>query len=466
LDKKISIIDENKTPLSIIITLALPILLENILMSLVNAVDTAMVGSLGATATAGVSINQAPMMLINGVVMSFGMGFTILIARNVGAENNERAKHLIRQAIITVVALGTPLAVLFYALAEKIPMWMGGEAEILQAAATYNRIIATCMMFRSLMMVLTAIYRGYGDSRTPLIMNTFINALNVVGNYILIFETHNVNIFGNEITVFGAGLGVAGAAISTAASTILGAFILLALLFIRKTPMQISLKDSFTPDFKELQNVAKISLPAMFERFTMSGASVIVASTVASLGTVAIASNSLAGTAESISFMPGFAFGMAITTLVGQSLGAGKEELAEEFVSLTKKLGAAVMFITGLGLFVFSAQIIGIFTPDERVIQLGSDALKILAVIQVPQVLATIYSGALRGAGDTKGTFIITLISMWGVRILGSIITVRVLHFGLLAVLVSMCTDNVVRFVLFHFRYKKGKWKTTLRGGN
>lgn len=461
---KISIIDDNKKPIAIILTLALPIFLENVLMSLVGAIDTAMVGSLGANATASVSISQAPMMMINGVIMALGTGFTALIARSVGAEEHVRAKHLIRQAILMVVSLGTPLAILCFALARKIPMWMGASPEVLELATTYNRIIALCMMFRGLMMVLTAIYRGYGDGKTPLYLNVFINTLNVVGNYLLIFPTRTITLFGNEMTMIGAGWGVAGAAAATAASTILGSTILLTMLFVRKTPMQISLKDSFMPDFSELKLVGKISLPAMFERFTMSGAQVVVASTVASLGTIAVASNSVASTAESISFMPGFAFGMTVTTLVGQSLGANRPELAKEFVSLTNKIAGLVMFVTSVGLFMFSASIIGFFSPDPEVIALGSEVLRILALIQIPQAWAMVFSGALRGAGDTTSPFVITLISMWGIRILGAVLTVRVFHLGLPAVFICSCTDNVVRCILFFIRYKQGKWQTALQG--
>ena len=347
-------------------------------------------------------------------------------------------------------------------LSRQIPIWMGGAPEILDDAQSYIRIIAFSMLFRGLMMVLTAIFRGFGDSRTPMIINIGINLLNVVGNYLLIYSTHDVTLFGHTFTVWGAGWGVAGAALSTSGSQILGSLVLLFMCFTpRSGPMRISIHESFRPSKETIQEVFRVSLPVMFERFTTSGAFVITSSIIASLGTISLAANSLAGQAESLSFMPGFAFGTAVTTLVGQSLGADNVPLARKYVRLSGIIGSVVMFIMSIFLFIFSDGIISIFTPDAAVIELGGQLLRILALIQVPQMLAMVFSGALRGAGDTKSPFLITLFSMWGVRILGSFIFVRLLGKDLPWVCAAMCTDNVVRFVLFLARYLQGKWAVT-----
>jgi len=457
--KTFSIVDESANPWKIIILLAWPIFLEQILVSLVQAVDTAMVGSLGANATASVAISQSPNMMINGVIMAMGVGFTSLVARSVGAGDTERAKSLIRQAILLVIAIGLPLAVLCFCLARHIPMWMGGAEDILDTAATYNRIFACGMLFRGMTMVLTAIYRGFGDSKTPMKINIAVNLMNVVGNFLMIYPTRQLSVFGVEFTMFGFGWGVAGAATATALSTIIGSLALLGVTFFRKSELQLSFKDDFRPNWKEISSVFKISFPAMCERFVMSGASVIVASTVASLGTVAVASQNLAGTAESLSFMPGFAFGTAATTLFGQSIGAKRPELGKKYVSYTIRLGAAVMFVMTLVMFFGSRFIMSIFTPDEAVIEMGSVLVKILALIQVPQMIAMVYSGALKGAGDTKSPFLVALFSMWGVRVLGVTICVRLLGMGMTALCTCMCTDNVVRFILFSTIYRREKWR-------
>ena len=214
----VSVTDPNSKPIQVIVMLAWPIFLEQVLVSLVQSVDTAMVGSLGAAATASISISQTPINLINSVIMALGVGFTTMIARAVGAKQLEYSRLLIRQSILVVVGLGIPLSVLTFALSRKIPMWMGAAPEIWDDAQTYIRIIACSMLFRGLLMVLTAIYRGFGDSKTPMMVNIAINLVNVLGNYLLIYQTREISVFGNSFTMWGAGMGVAGAAIATAAS--------------------------------------------------------------------------------------------------------------------------------------------------------------------------------------------------------------------------------------------------------
>jgi len=457
--KSNTLINENVKPSTTILLLAWPVLVEQILSTLVHSIDTAMVGSLGATATAGVSISGTPMMLINGMVMSFGMGFTALIARMVGAQNYERANSLIRQALSTVLMLGIPMSIICYLLSEDIPRWMGAAPDVLAIATGYNKIMAYGMIFRTLTMVLSAIYRGYGDTKTPMIINTSVNLINVVGNYLLIYAPHDVTLFGKTFHVWGAGLGVNGAAISTSGTIAIGAAVMLSMTFLRPSRLQISIKDSFKLVKEDMKSVTTISIPLMLQRFVMGAASVVIASTVASLGTIAVASNSLAATIESFCYMPGFAFASAATTLVGQSLGAERPDLGERYVATCIKIASAAMGVGSLLLFIFSPQLISLFTPDARVIELGGQLVKLLATIQIPCVVADIYSGALRGAGDTKVPFYMTLVSMWGVRVLGATIFIRFIGLGIHWVIVAMNTDNIVRMLLFRYRYRQGEWK-------
>ncbi len=453
------LIDDRVKPSTTIMLLAWPVLVEQILSTLVHSADTAMVGALGANATAAVSISGTPMMLINGIVMSFGMGFTALIARSVGAQDYERARSLTRQALVTVLLLGLPISALCFSLSEAIPKWMGAEPDVLVLATGYNQIIAVGRFFMTLTMVLSAIYRGYGDTKTPMIVNTSVNLGNIVGNYLLINPTHDVTLFGKTFTIWGAGWGVNGAAVSTAGTIMIGAIVMLVMTFVRKAPQQIHIGESFKLQKHDMDAVMKISVPMMFERFVMGGASVIIASTVASLGTVAIASNSLAATVESFSLMPGFAFGSACTTLVGQSLGANRPDMVDKYVNTTIKISVTIMGIASVLMFIFSPQLISLFTPDAQVIQTGGELVKLLALIQVPYIISQIHSGALRGAGETKSLFIITLISMWGVRVLGATLFIRVLGWGIHWVIVAMDTDNIVRMVLYYLRYRKDDWK-------
>ena len=234
--QKVSVVDESRKPSLTIVMLAWPVFIEQILVSMVSYVDTAMVGYMGANATAAVSISNSPNMLVNGTIMAIGVGFTAMISRSIGAEDLQRAKDLMRQALLVVVALGLPLMCILLLLAEKIPLWMGAQAEILPDAAAYNRIIAASLVFRTMSMIITSIMRGYGDTKTPMFVNIGVNIVNVIGNFLLIYPTRTMSLFGLEFTMIGAGWGVAGAAVATSGSATIGALIMLAVIFLKKTP--------------------------------------------------------------------------------------------------------------------------------------------------------------------------------------------------------------------------------------
>jgi Na+-driven multidrug efflux pump len=163
-----------------------------------------------------------------------------------------------------------------------------------------------------------------------------------------------------------------------------------------------------------------------------------------------------------MSYMPAFAFQMAITTLVAQSLGAKKPDLAVRFLKWTMGIGAVVMAITTAFLYIFAAPIIGIFTPDAEVIAVASECLKVVALIQVPQMAAWVFAGLLRGSGDTKVCFYITASTNWGVRTLFSVIAVRLFNLPLIAVVYVMCVEILIRLAVLYLRYKSGKWKTAM----
>ena len=461
--KSIDIINTDRSRKATVMMLAWPILVEQMLASLVQAADSAMVGSLGAAATASVAINSAPNMLINQIFFALGLGFTSLIARSVGAGDRDRARHLTEQAVTLVFIVGIALSFVTFSLARAIPSWMGGEEIILHDAETYNRILSLSLLFRAYTMVLTAIYRGYGDTHSPMVVNVLVNVLNVIGNYFMIYPTREVMFFGHSFEMFGFGWGVAGAAVATTLSGVIGGMSLLFLSFRKNAIIRIGFDSGLVPDRREMSAVFRIATPAILERCIMSSAFIVVGRAIASLGTVAVAANNLAGTAESLSYMPGFAFGAAATTLFGQSIGSGNEELGKQYVKETLQLGTIVMAVMTVLMFTFSNQIMGIFTPDQEVIEIGSVLLKILAVIQIPQMMSSVYSGAVKGAGDSTTPFLIALASMWGVRLLGVVFCVHVLGMGLYAVCVCTCVDNVVRFSLFHHTYHKGTWRKRMK---
>lgn len=463
--KKLNVTDESRSAAMTIILLAWPVLLEQIFTTLVSFADTAMVGSLGAQATAAVSISNSPVFLLNGIIMSLGVGITALVARATGAGDEALVRKLMRHAVLVLLYIGLPMALLIISLHRMIPLWMGAGAEILDTAATYNLIVSLGRPFMIASMILNSAFRGYGDTKTPMLLNLVMNVVNVIFNFLLIYPTRELTVLGFTFTMFGAGWGVAGAAVATALGMVLAGAMAFGVAFRKTNPYRVSFaeKGSFLPDKPLSRQIFSISLPAMLERICMSSSGILVTSSVATLGTANIAANSLALSAESLSYMPAFAFQMAITTLVGQALGAKKPRLAEKFVRTTQAMGFVVMCFTGLGLYVFAEPILHIFTPDREVILLAAACLRLMGFIQPPQLMAWVFGGALRGAGDTKSVFYISAFTNWAVRTLFSVLAIRAWGMGLYSIYVVMSVEIIIRLGMLYLRYRSGKWKTTLQ---
>ncbi len=463
--KQIDVTDESRSTWKTIVLLAWPVLVEQIFTTLVSFADTAMVGSLGAWATASVSISNSPIFLLNGIIMALGVGITALVARAKGAGNDELVKKLMRHAVLVILYIGVPIVLVILCLSRKIPLWMGADADILDTAAQYNLITAFGRIFNLTAMVLNSAFRGYGDTKTPMVLNLVMNIVNIIGNFLLIYPTRPLTVLGLTFTMPGAGWGVAGAAAATAIGMAVSGLMALYVAFNPGNPYHVSMggKGSLRPDKALTRQIVYISFPAMLERICMSSSGIFVTSSIATLGTANIAANSLSLSAESLSYMPAFAFQTAITTLVGQSLGADKPKLAEKFVRATMWMGTTVMFFTGLGLYIFAAPIIGIFTPDGEVIGIASRCLQLMGLMQIPQIAAWIFSGVLRGAGDTTVNFYISASTNWGIRTLFSVLAIRAFHLDLYATYIVMAVEILVRMFVLYLRYRSGKWKTIMK---
>jgi len=465
-EKRLLLLDETRNPVKNILWLAWPIFLENVLTTLVGYADTAMVGSMGAYATASVSISNSVVMLFNGVIMALGVGITAMISQSVGAGDTKLTKKLTVQALLILLFLGVPVTAILVGLHRLIPLWMGAGEDIIEYAAQYNLIVTFGRFFSMASMMIFAALRGCGDTKSPLRINILVNVINVIGNFFLINPTRTATILGMDVLIPGAGWGVAGAAAATTLSMTYGGVSALLILIRRKnSPMHINLKeDPFRPDWGLLGKIFAISVPAMVERFCMSGSNIIISRAIASLGTVTIAAHTVYVTAESIAFMPGFAFASACTTLVGQSVGAGKKELATKYMKTCTWLAIGIMTFMGTLLFFFGKYVLVLFSQDPEVLALSAVCIRIAACLQPGQTGAGVIAGGLRGAGDTLWPAIIIICSQFTIRAIGGgVIAIGVLGYGLPAAVLCMAIESYVRIFLFYLRARTGKWKEGIR---
>ena len=158
--KQINIMDESRSPIMTILLLAWPVFVDQIFTTLVSFADTAMVGSLGAAATASISISNSPVFLLNGLIMSLGVGITALVARATGAGDGELVKKLMRHALLAILYVGVPVTLVIIALYRQIPIWMGADVAILDTAAQYNLIVSCGRIFSLTAMILNSAFRG------------------------------------------------------------------------------------------------------------------------------------------------------------------------------------------------------------------------------------------------------------------------------------------------------------------
>lgn len=441
------------------VRLAWPALAENLLATLVQFIDTAMVGALGATATAAVAVavNATPIWLLNGIVTSVGVGGTALVARMIGAKDREGAEAAARQVFLAAVALAVTLFAATMIVAPYVPRWMRAEPVLHADATAYLRLVGLAFIPHYTGMALGSVLRGAGDTRTPMWIAAAANVLNVLGNFLLIYETRTLQLFGLSLPVWGAGMGVRGAAISTAVSTGLAGLWMVWAITRPKSRLRLSLH-RLRPNADLLRRIFRVGFPAALERVTINVGQLFFVGMIAAIGTAQLAAHHLAVTVESLSYMPGFAFGVAATTLVGQSLGATDVPAAKAQGRLTIGIGVVVMTLIGVGLFAFAHCLIAMLTPDGTVREIGTVLIRICALEQPFMALSMVGSGALRGAGDTRVPFVISLIGMWGVRLVLARWFVYGLGWGVNGAWYAMVLDVAVRGTLMGARFARGKW--------
>lgn len=457
--KSLNLLDKSIPTWKLVIMLAWPSIIEQLLHTAVNYVDTAMVGSIGTYATAAIGVCTSTIFLLMGVMNATGLGFSVMVARKIGEGNHEEARTILRQSMLAVVTVGLGLTLLVeLILAPNLPRWMGAEPDVLPHAVTYFRVIGANYLLNTGMIMATNMLRCMGDTKTPLKFNILTNLVNVAGNFLLIYPTRRLTLGSLTFTMPGAGWGVGGAAAATALATAFSAVCLLSVLFRRKGPLQISLRDDYKPQPAILKQAFHLGVPSFLERAVISGGQIVSTAMISGLGTAALAAHQLANSGESLCYMPIFGFSIAATTLVAQNLGAGDKERAFKQGAWSTWMAVAVMCTASAIMFALAPNIIDLFSNDAAVIALGGRVLRIEAFAEPFFAIATVIAGVLRGAGDTRWPFYISLAGMWLMRVPIAFVLIHLFGWGLEAIWVGMAVDLFVRGVLCLWRFYKRTW--------
>ncbi len=458
MESKASITTENTT-WKAILKLALPAVIEQFLQTVVNYVDTAMVGSIGVHASAAIGLTTPVIFMVFGVMYSMGIGFSVLVSHNIGSGNLEHAKNIIRHGLITALVAGGLISLFaVLVLAPKLPLWMGAANDVGSSATIYMRIFGSAYIFNMLTMVSSAILRASGDTKTPLIYNTITNVINVVFNFFLIYPSRNLNILGLTVFMPGAGLGIAGAAIATAISIAFTGISLTIVLFIKRSPIRLDKSSKIVPDISIVRSAFKLSLPVFFERVTISAGQVVTTALITSLGTISLAAHQIAGTGESLCYMPASGFAMAAASLTGRCLGAGREDLAFSSGRLALRMAVLTLIFNSFLMYTFSYNITDFFSNDESAIELGAKMLRVEVLAEPFLAIGIVSGGIFQGGGDVKRTLMISIIGVWAVRVPSSYIMLKFFDMGLLSVWYAMILDWFTRALLSLWRFYSKKW--------
>ena len=446
----------NKEMIGIILSLAWPTMLEQLMQTTVQYIDTAMVGSLGTQATAAVGSTGTINWLVSGSIGALSIGFLSYIAKACGAKDMKNAKRAASQAVLMVLMVGSFFTLLTVGLSSRIPVWMQVDKDIQELSGKYFMILYSPMLFRTATIIFGNVLRAVGDTKTPMKIGVLVNMINVVLNFLFIYPTRKIVICGRNVTIYGLGKGVLGAAMASAVAFCVGGILITVVLF--RHPVISPKKERMKPQWDILKPCLTVAIPNMLQRFGTSLGYVFFAAMINSVGEVATAAHTIANTVESLFYIPAFGMQTAAATLAGNAYGAkdakGMKDLSNMFIPIEVTL----MFITGSALFAVAPTFMGIFSSNGEVIDLGAMVLRMVAVSEPFYGFSIIVEGFMQGVGKTKEPFVYNIIGMWGIRIVGTFICTQIFSFGLVAAWACMIAHNLLLFGMFLISYLKGSW--------
>ena len=433
--------------LRLIVQLSIPSILAQISATVMFFIDAAMVGHLGEKATAAIGLVETTTWLMGGLGAAVNMGFSVQVAHFIGANDFEAARRVLRQSLVCSLIWSVTLSMAGIAVHSYLPYWLGGSADIARDASLYFMYIGIFGIFFQMEGLAGSMLKCSGNMKVPSVLNIMMCCLDVLFNYIFIYVLH---------------LGVVGAAYGTGMAEIITAALMLWFLLCRSDMLRLFGRNekgevrAFRPTSDVVSTAFKIGAPMGLQHLLMGGAQIVSTIIVAPLGTVAIAANSLAITVESLCYMPGYGIAEAATTLVGQGIGAGQRLLTRSLAMMSVGLGIAVMTVMGVLMALFAPELMAMMSPVEAVIAEGASVLRIEAWAEPMFAAAIVCNGVFIGAGDTLKPAIMSLTSMWGVRL--TLAAWLAHNYGLRGVWTAMATELTFRGIIFLVRFFHGAW--------
>ena len=426
----------------LIVSLSIPSILAQISATVMFFIDASMVGHLGAKASAAIGLVETTGWLMGGLASAANMGFSVQVAHFIGANDFEAARRVLRQSMVCCLVWALMISLISVIISPFLPYWMGGSEEIARDASIYFAIFGLAGIFFQAEGLAGSMLKCSGNMKIPSMLNIGMCVMDVIFNYLFIYILD---------------LGVMGAAIGTGIAMLITAVLMLYFLLVKSKMLSlVGRPGSFKPKSDTVGTAFKIGAPMGLQHLLMGGAYIVSTMIVAPLGTIAIAAHSLAITVESLCYMPGYGIAEAATTLVGQGIGAGQKLLTRSFARMSVGLGIAVMTVMGVLMWTFAPELMSLMSPVEEVIAQGTQVLRIEAWAEPLFAAAIVCNGVFIGAGDTMIPAIMSLASMWAVRL--TLAASLAPKYGLKGVWTAMAIELTFRGCIFLTRLFKGKW--------
>jgi len=444
--------------LRLIVSLSIPSILAQISATVMFFIDASMVGHLGAKASAAIGLVETTTWLMGGLGMAANMGFSVQVAHAIGANDFKRARKILRQSLVCCFIWSLAISLIALSVSYPLPYWLGGSEDITHDASLYFALIGVFGIFFQMEGLAGSMLKSSGNMKIPSILNIGMCVMDVCFNYLFIYILD---------------MGVVGAALGTGAAEFITALLMLYFLLWRSDMLGIfksgedtDIEDyertwrKFRPKADVVRNAFDIGAPMGLQHMLMGGAQIVSTLIVAPLGTVAIAAHSLAITVESLCYMPGYGIAEAATTLVGQGIGAGQKLLTRSFARMSVGLGMMVMTLMGVLMWIFAPELMSLMTPVDDIIKVGAQSLRIEAFAEPMFAAAIVCNGVFIGAGDTLRPAIMSLGSMWGVRL--TLAALLATTYGLPGVWTAMAIELTFRGAIFLVRLFHGGWVKSL----
>ena len=430
----------------LIMLMSLPAILAQLSMCLMSYIDAAMVGRLGSAQAAAVGLMSSSTWLFGSFCYGNSSGFTVQIAHRCGAGDYDGAKRIFREGFFTVLGISVILALVAMAISGSLPHWLRGGPDIVDDARAYFRIYTLFLPVFQLAVYCESALIASGNMKVPSYTSVIMCVLDVVFNYIFIFKL---------------GKGVAGAALGTGLAEVCAGLFLLYYACKCSSELRQDLRvEKKEGESREIMGQAfGITWPLWIQNLVSRGAYVAATFIIAPLGTIAIAANSFAIIAEGFCYLPGFGVQDAATSLVGQSLGAGRKELARRLSWISIACGAGMMTLLAVLMYAYAPQIMALLSQDSEVITLGAKCLRIEAWAELLFGVSIVGYGCCVGAGDTLVPSIINFMSMWVIRL--GLALLLIPRFGLAGYWIGMATELCVKGIIFAIRISGTRWMRT-----